>query len=189
MAGRKFDPSRKAHVDSPERRRYLDPDAILDQLGIRSGMRVADVGAGTGYFTLPLAGISGGAVKVYAVDISREMLEAVRVAAKGLGNIELLLANEDEIPLASDLLDLALMVNVLHELEGTGTLKEVRRSLRPGGKLAVVDWRRRLMLEGPPLWHRLSEDMAVELVMGVGFDFYNWFEAGPHHYGLLFKKA
>jgi ubiquinone/menaquinone biosynthesis C-methylase UbiE len=184
----KFDPANKERLDSPERKRYLDPDAIIESLGIRAGMSVADVGAGSGFFTLPLVGLAGGSVKVYALDISVEMLDALRAKARGMDNIRFVLTTEDSIPLDDGLVDLALMVNVLHELDGDGTLREVRRILKPGGKLAVADWAKRPMLEGPPYGHRISEDGAVERVTAAGLEFYDWFEPGPKHYGLVFAK-
>ena len=184
----KFDPKNKEHLDSPERAKHLNPDDIIGQLGVKAGMRVADVGAGTGSFSIPLAGLAGGTVKVYALDISGEMLDALRSNARGMDNIEYVLTTEVSVPLDDDLIDLALMVNVFHELDGDGTLREVLRILKPGGKLAIADWKKRPMLHGPPYGHRISEDAAVERVCAAGFDFYDWFETGPYHYGLIFSK-
>jgi ubiquinone/menaquinone biosynthesis C-methylase UbiE len=184
----KFDPSNKARLDSPERRKYLDPETVVEMLGVKGGMTVADVGAGSGFFTIPLAGLCGGCATVYALDISQEMLDELKSRAKGMDNVRCVLTKEDSIPLDDGTVDLALMVNALHELDGDGTLREVRRILKPGGKLAIADWAKRPMLEGPPYGHRISEDAAVEKVTAAGFAFHNWFEPGPKHYGLIFSK-
>ncbi|MFH0815450.1 MAG: class I SAM-dependent methyltransferase [Methanobacteriota archaeon] len=188
MDDKKFDPKNRERLDSPERRTYLDPDAVVEQLDIKRGAVTADVGAGTGYFSIPLAGLVGGTVKVYALDLSAEMLEALRARAKGMDNISTVLTTEDSIPLDDGSIDLALMVNVFHELDGDGTLREVMRILRPGGRLAIADWKKRPMTKGPPYGHRISEDAAVERVTALGLEFYNWFEPGPYHYGLIFIK-
>jgi ubiquinone/menaquinone biosynthesis C-methylase UbiE len=184
----KFDPKNIDRLDTTERRRHLDPDAIVEMLGLRDGMSVADVGAGTGYFSVPLAGLFGGGLRVYALDISSEMLDALRLRAGGLDNIKCILTQEDAIPMDEETVDMALMVNVLHELDGDGTLREVLRILKRGGKLAVADWAKRPMLDGPPPSHRISEDKAVDRVTEIGFEFYDWFEPGPKHYGLIFLK-
>jgi ubiquinone/menaquinone biosynthesis C-methylase UbiE len=188
MYDKKFDPANKERLDSPERNKYLDPDDIAEQLGVKGGMRVADVGAGTGFLSIPLAGLSGGTVKVYALDISAEMLDSLRKKARGMDNIEYVLTKEDSIPLPDELVDLAMMINVFHELDGDGTLREVLRILKPGGRLAIADWKKRPMMNGPPYAHRISEDAAVERVLTVGFEFHDWFVPGPYHYGLIFSK-
>jgi len=188
MPGRKFDPARKAHLDDPRRAKYLNPESIAEHLKIVRGMKVADIGAGTGAFAIPMAEKVWRTGTVYACDISQEMLDAITGKLYGINNVELVLTEENKIPLPDGAIDLALMVNVLHELEGDGTLKEVLRILRSGGRLAIADWRKRPMLEGPPIWHKISEDRAVDRIMALGFEFNDWFEPGPYHYGLIFSK-
>jgi len=187
MPGKKFDPSRAAHLDSPMRRKFIDPEKIILTIGVRKGMAVADIGSGTGFFTLPLAKAVGAEGKVFAVDISAELLEVVKGKTRGMGNMETILSTEDKIPLPDRSIDIALMVNVLHELEGDGTLREIGRILRPGGALAVIDWKKKLMLEGPPLWHRLSEKEAEGRLSGIGFKPEKRFEPSHFEYGLVLR--
>jgi len=188
MASRKFDPAQKENLDDPDRGKYLNVDSILSQLGVVRGMKVADIGAGSGAFTMPLTELVWRTGEVYACDISHEMLDYIKSKSQRVNNLELILTKEDHIPLPDGSIDLALMMNVLHELDGNGTLKEVLRILRPGGRFAVGDWKKRPMFEGPPFWHRISEDAAVDRITDLGFQFNDWFEPGPYHYGLIFSK-
>jgi len=188
MPDKKFDPADKEHLDSPGRAKYLDTESILEQLKVVRGMKVADIGAGTGVFVIPLSELVWRTGEVYACDISQEMLDSIKGKLYGINNVELVLTAEDKVPLPDGAIDLALMVNVLHELDGDGTLKEALRILRPGGRLAIADWKKRPMFEGPPFWYRISEDAAADRITNLGFEFNDWFEPGPYHYGLIFSK-
>ncbi len=189
--GHKFDASGRARLDSPERRAYLDPDAILEAFAIGEGMRIADVGAGIGFFARPAARRVGASGVVHAIDLSPEMLDDLRgrVAAEGLGNLETHLSTEDRIPLPDASVDVALLACVLHELAGAGTLRECRRILVAGGRLAVVDWKKIDQDEGPPREHRLDEAEAVDVLAAAGFTRARVFDAGPYHYGIEARRA
>ncbi len=184
--GHKFDPLNRAHLDSDERRSYLDPDAILGTFGVGPGCILADIGAGTGFFSLPAAARIGPAGRVYALDVERVMLEDLRtkLAAREVGNVEVFRSEETKLPLPSSSVDIAFLACVLHELDGPGTLRECGRILKPTGRLAVVDWKKIDQEIGPPISHRLDEGQARDLLERSGFTPMRTFEAGRYHYGI-----
>jgi len=169
---RVFDPKEKHKLDSPERKKRLPAEAILKEFGLREGEKFLDIGCGTGYFTLPAARLLGPSGKVYAVDISSEMLEEVKRRAKesGLTNIEYVLSRVYEIPLPSGLAEKALLAFVLHELEDpVRFLKEVQRLLKTEGQLLVLEWQKRETPMGPPVKERLSEEDVLQFLKETGF--------------------
>lgn len=184
--GHKFDPADRAHLDSDERRSYLDPDAILGAFGIGPGHIVADIGAGTGFFSIPAAKRVGPTGRVYALDLEPAMLEDLRTKAAGasVDNLKILRSQEDRLPLPQSSVDVAFLACVLHEFDGPGTLRECARILKPAGRLAVVDWKKIDQEIGPPREHRLDEGEARAFLMRSGFAPMRTFEAGRYHYGI-----
>lgn len=184
--GHKFDVHHRAYLDSDERRSYLDPTKILRAFQVRAGMRVADVGTGTGFFAIPAARLVGPTGHVYAVDLSAEMLEDLqtKLARAPSKNLEAVRSTEDRIPLPDGSVDFVFMACVLHELDGPGTLLEARRILQPEGRLAIVDWKKEEMEFGPPKAHRLDEDEAKAVLRDAGFAPRRTFGAGAYHYGI-----
>ncbi len=131
-------------LDRSDRAERERPDAVLDALTLRDGMVVADVGAGSGYFTLRLARRVGATGHVIATDVQPEMLAMVkeRAAAAGLANVETRLVMPDDAGLAPASIDLALMVDVYHELaDPAAVVGGLRRALKPGGRLVLVEYR------------------------------------------------
>lgn len=184
--GHKFDVTRRAHLDSEERRSYLDARAILNAFDVQPGTHLADVGAGTGFFAIPAAELVGPKGRVYALDLSAEMLADLQAKLRRtpMRNLEPLRSTEDRIPLPDAGVDFVLMACVLHELDGPGTLLEASRILRPRGRLGVVDWRKEDMEFGPPKAHRLDEDEARQVLGDAGFTPLRTFSAGVYHYGI-----
>ena len=120
-------------------------DAILEMLALRAGMDVADVGAGSGLFTLAIARAVGPEGKVYAVDVQAYFLERIaeRARAAKLANVVTVAADQRTSGLAEDSIDLALFVDSYHHLEHPdATLADVRRALRAGRRLVVIDYDR-----------------------------------------------
>jgi ubiquinone/menaquinone biosynthesis C-methylase UbiE len=184
--GHKFHIERRAYLDSEERRSYLDARAILRGFGIGAGMRVADVGAGTGFFALPAADLVGPAGHVYAADLSPEMLKDLqaKIAVRLVPNVGAVRSTEDRIPLGDASVDFVLLACVLHELDGPGTLLECRRILKPQGRFGIVDWKKEDMEYGPPKEHRLDEGQAKAILADAGLEPTRAFEAGPYHYAI-----
>jgi ubiquinone/menaquinone biosynthesis C-methylase UbiE len=132
-------------LDRPEREKEENPEGALDALGIRPGMVVADIGAGTGYMSLRMAKRVGPTGKVYANDIQPEMLRRLRQNAdkSQLKNIETVLGSDVDPKLPAGQLDLILMVDVYHELsQPQKMLRKIRESLKPAGRLVLLEYRK-----------------------------------------------
>lgn len=168
---RKFDHHHKDFLDSEERHRLLDAEAIVRSLPLAPDQTVGDVGCGTGFFTVPLAqALPRG--KVLAFDVQEEMLATARerVARQGLTNVEIRASQELRLPLPDGLLDGAMAAFVLHETQDlTGLLTEMRRVLKAGGWLAVLEFQRRQGSGGPPLAIRLSPADTLAALAAAGF--------------------
>jgi ubiquinone/menaquinone biosynthesis C-methylase UbiE len=131
-------------LDREDRETTEQPEHVLDVLAVKEGMTVADVGAGSGYFTVRIAKRVGPRGRVLATDLQPEMLDLLRtkIAAAKLSNVVPVLATESEAKLPRNELDLVLMVDVYHELpRPAATLAQVRGALRPGGRIALVEYR------------------------------------------------
>ena len=170
----KFDPKNMQVLVSPERRRAIDTHSLLSRLPIRPYHAVADVGCGPGYFTIPLAKhLYDG--KVYALDVQQEMLDATQKMLDDarLTTVEVMLSKERKLPLDDGSLDGVLMAFVLHEADGPAALlKEARRCLKEAGWIAILEWDKREMDQGPPIERRINPDemraMAEKLKLKVG---------------------
>ncbi len=133
----KFDPAQAAKLLESGRYEWQSPERILDSLGLRRGEVLAVVGCGPGVFSVPAALRVAPGGRVYAVDISLDMLMQLgqRLYAEGLANVEKVLSKETNIPLPDGCADAALLANVLHEAEDPAALlAEARRLVRRGGR-------------------------------------------------------
>jgi predicted methyltransferase len=131
-------------LEREDRETTEQPEHVLDVLGVKDGMTVADVGAGSGYFTVRIANRVGPRGRVLATDLQPEMLVLLRtkVSKANLGNVVPILATESDAKLPRKELDLVLMVDVYHELpRPAATLAQVRVALRPEGRVALVEYR------------------------------------------------
>ncbi|WP_067620519.1 class I SAM-dependent methyltransferase [Alicyclobacillus acidiphilus] len=131
---------------------------------------MADVGCGSGYFTIPLAQLT--AETVYGIDVSGEMLEMLgeRAAQADVSNIERIEAVAEHIPLPDGSVDRILCSLVLHEVDDLDqTLAEFRRLLKSSGKLMVIEWERKPMEMGPPLEERIDAGALSQKITEAGF--------------------
>jgi ubiquinone/menaquinone biosynthesis C-methylase UbiE len=162
---RRFNPKSVGKLEAPERGQQFPVEAILDAAGVCGMLNVADIGAGSGYFTLPM-GHRAAPGKVYAVDPSAELLEALRgkLAADGApSNVELVAGESDATGLAEASCDLIFLSAVWHEIDShAAALREFSRIAAPNAKLVIVDWSPETTPPpGPPLAHRIARS-AVE---------------------------
>lgn len=184
----KFDVKSAEILDSTERIRFLNPESILDKLGLSKEMILADLGCGTGYFTIPA---SLRVKKVYALDVQQEMLDILseKIKKQKIANIEAILSEESRIPLADGSVDVLLMGNVFHELEDRSSiLNEVKRILLSGGLLVIIDWKKMEMDFGPPIEERLTAEEVISICRDSGFEVREQSDAGPYNYLLIFEK-
>lgn len=155
-----------------ERDREEQPEKVLDALGIRPGESVCDLGAGNGYFTLRMARRVGPKGRVFAVDIQEEMLELLerRQREAGLENIELVLSTLTDSRLGEKSVSLVLMVDVYHELSHPAeVLATVKRALKPGGRVVLVEYRGEDPLVPIKPLHRMFERQAIAEMEAQGF--------------------
>lgn len=131
-------------LERPEREWEEEPDKLLDSLDLRTGMVVADIGAGSGYFTRRLAQRVGPEGRVYAVDIQPEMIEILKadLSRRGIDNARPILGRETDPGLSGNSIDLALLVDVYHEFSHPyEMLESLCSALKPGGRLIFVEYR------------------------------------------------
>ena len=131
-------------LERPERSREERPDLLLAELQLKPGMVVADIGAGSGYHTRRMAEAVGKAGKVYAVDVQPQMVQMLSAIAREerYSNVKPILSTVDDVKLPAGSVDLAIMVDVYHELEfPLEVLQSIVRSLKPGGRVVFVEYR------------------------------------------------
>jgi len=173
---------------------FSDPKSNVLQLGLREGMKVADLGAGTGHYTLAAANIVGHDGRVYAVDIQEEILKHLLDSAQrsGLRNVEIVwgnIENHGGTKLRDHAMDAIILSNILFQVEHKERLvEEIRRVLRPGGRLLVIDWAGAYGGMGPSPAQVISEHAAEELFITGGFHKTKDFRAGAHHYAIVFTS-
>ncbi len=173
---------------APSRREWQDPEAILRSAGVKIGMTVADLGCGPGFFTLPLASMVGDSGRVFAVDSRPAALEALEgVMQPGARTVvKPVQADVSKTGIPSGSVDIAFVSNVLHDIvDRAGFMHEVKRMLKPTGRLVVVDWRRVEMDFGPPLQIRLDEESAKGILEAGGFEVTATLKPGLYHYGFV----
>jgi ubiquinone/menaquinone biosynthesis C-methylase UbiE len=174
MSGHRFNPKDLGKLDDPKRLEWLPPLEVARLLGLTPGVRVADVGAGSGFFAIPFAGITAPAT-LHAVDVQPEMLEILRSKLRQPGrpaNIELVEGFSEASTLAAASFDLAFLANVWHEIgDRPAALQESARILAKGGRIAILDWRADVdQPPGPPLDHRVPRGEVSALLAASGWN-------------------
>jgi ubiquinone/menaquinone biosynthesis C-methylase UbiE len=176
-------------LERSEREEEEAPDVALDLLKIPKGAAVADVGAGSGYITVRLAARVGATGRVFANDVQPQMLNilARRLNNSKITNVTLIEGTLDDPKLPPASVDLALMVDVYHELSHPqAVLRHLRESLKPGGRLVLLEYRK----EDPTVpikpEHKMSVAEAKMEVEAEGFTLIKVDEALPRQHILIF---
>lgn len=188
--GHKFDVKNLERLRDPERLRYLNPDKIWSVIGRGEVRTVVDLGSGIGFFAIPFSRrIPEG--RVYGCDLSEEMVGHLEMAieAEGAPNVIPVKTGEVRVPLDDDIADLVFMVNLHHEFdEPEASLRECRRLLRPGGRVAVIDWKPEETPSGPPLHVRAAPETVMAQLRDAGFEGVEAHALLPYHYVITSLK-
>ncbi len=173
---------------------FSDPDKNIEQLSLSDGAVVADLGAGSGFYTMAAAKAVAPSGKVYALDIQQELLSRITKAAhnSGITNIEVVHGDIEKMGgtrIKDSGVDVVIIANVLFQMEDKETfLKEAFRILKSGGRALVVDWADSFGGLGPQPEFVVPMQSARELFEKEGFTFVSSIVAGDHHYGFIFRK-
>ncbi len=178
-------------LERSERESEEAPSAAIESLGIQKGMTIADVGAGTGYFSIRMARRVGPTGKIYANDIQPEMLDRLREKAQkdGITNVETVLGSEADPKLPPGKMDIVVMVDVYHELsQPQAMLQKIRAALKPDGRLILLEYRK----EDPTIPIRPEHKMSIVEVRteleAEGFKLDKVLDTLPRQHILFFKK-
>ncbi|MEK7463968.1 MAG: methyltransferase domain-containing protein [Patescibacteria group bacterium] len=172
---------------------FSDPQKNIAELNIADGMKVVDLGAGSGFYTIEAAKKVGARGTVYAVDVQQDLLNKIKNSAGlvGLHNIEVIWGNIEKIggtKLREAVADRIILSNTLFQIaieDRDNLALEAKRLLKSGGKLLVVDW-----IGGGPLSPKtvVPQMLAESIFQKAGFQIEKVFDAGDHHYGIIFKR-
>ena len=181
----RFSPQNAERLETPERYALLPPHETLHKFGLQPGMTFVDVGAGTGYFTRAAAEIVGPEGRALAVDSSAEML-AILKANNGTHRIQSLQSSDYEIPLESGSADMVLVAFVLHENEDRPRLlAELRRLLKPDGRILILEWKKQDEQHGPPRDERIAPEDLDDALRTM--DVLNQGDLNASHYALVVR--
>lgn len=176
----------------PERVEEENPALLLANLGLVDGEVACDIGAGNGYYSLPMAELVGDTGRVVATDIQPEMLTLLeqRASDASVGNITRVLSSETDAALPANTCDVVLLVDVYHEFsDPEAMLRGIRESLTPTGRVALVEYR----AEDPavpmrPL-HKMTIDQADREYLANGFARVGQFDGLPWQHVLFYGRA
>lgn len=175
-------------------RSFIVPETLITHFHIRPGDKVGDFGSGAGNFVAVLSRAVGPDGRVYACEVQRNLVEtlASRIRKEHLSNVDVVWSDIEEAggtKIEDEALDVAVLINTLFQIENKeAALREIGRTLRPGGKLLVIDWSESWGGVGPQPRDVLSQEAARDEAESAGFTFERSFDAGGHHYGLAFRK-
>jgi ubiquinone/menaquinone biosynthesis C-methylase UbiE len=173
------------------RQREEDCKRLLKELNVKPGQTICDMGCGNGFYTIQLAKLTGKKGKVYAVDIQQEMLDLLKRRARTakVENIEPLLGTETDPRLPENSLDLMLMVDVYHEFsQPEAMLKAIRKSLKPAGRIALVEFR----AEDPNVpikpEHKMSKKQILKEFPANGYRLTGQYDKLPWQHLMYFSR-
>jgi len=179
-----------AMLENPQRDREQKPDEVIKALNLNDGDRVADIGAGSGYFSVRFAHAVGADGRVFAVDTSPDMVLHMnrRIRDLKLANMIAVLSAPDDPLLPDNSIDLFFICNTWHHIQNRDHyLALMKKILRPGGRIAMVDYLKKALPVGPPPQMKIArEDLIREMESG-GFGLTEEHSFLPYQYFLIFK--
>ncbi|MCC6861076.1 MAG: class I SAM-dependent methyltransferase [Bryobacterales bacterium] len=189
QTGHQHHPPRSAEeyirvLNDPKRDAWQKPDEVVKALNLKRDETVADIGAGSGYFTRRFAARAG---KVYAVDIDPKLLEAVRDGAPP--NLVTVLAAPDDPGLPPASVDTLFFCNVLHHIRNRAAYYgKLDLALKPGGRIVILEFYKKPLPVGPPESMKLTAEEVVSELRGAGFRKTRSFDFLPYQYFLVFER-
>jgi ubiquinone/menaquinone biosynthesis C-methylase UbiE len=178
-----------ASLDDPARDAYQKPDEVMKALGLRPGETVADIGAGSGYFTVRFARAVGPTGRVYAVDVSPEMIRHLnrRLRDEKIPNVVAVLSDPDDPLLPDASVDRFVIVDTWHHVDDHATyLGRLKRMLKPGGQVVHIDFQKRDLPVGPPVSMKVAREDLVREMEDAGFRLASEHTFLPYQYFLVF---
>jgi predicted methyltransferase len=184
-------------LEAPDREQWQKPDQIMDAIGVAEGSKVAELGAAGGWFTLQLAERVGPNGRVYAEDIQRAMLDGIsrRMLSENLSNVTTVLGTVSDPHLPPGL-DAALINDAFHEMDVeedptlvVTLLRNVAQSLKPQGRLGIVDWTPGNGGPGPIAGHRVDPKTVIEKARAAGLQLIKREDIPPFVFLLVFGRA
>ncbi len=177
--------------ESPERAEWQKPELVVSALNLKAGQTVVDIGAGTGYFTRRFALAVGPSGEAIGVDIEPGMIEYMKADAKKLklANYEARLVKADDPELHPQSVDVIFFCDVLHHVQDrTGYLTKIKPALKPGGRVAVIDFQKMAPF-GPPADIKISREAMIAQFTKAGYRVVGEHEFLPYQYFLEFERA
>ncbi|MBC8552064.1 MAG: methyltransferase domain-containing protein [Candidatus Brocadiales bacterium] len=188
--GELFPPDKIFLLEEP--RDWQDTEEIMGRLHLGAGDIVADIGAGSGYFTIPFASIVGDKGLVFAEDIQIEMINYIsrKVENLKLKNVRVIFGKPDDPSLLDNFFNLVFLANTYHELDKPFLMLEnIKKDMRHSGRLAIIDWDPAKQSPfGPSIEAKVPENTIIKEVERSGFELIEKHNFMPYHYFLVFKK-
>jgi len=178
-------------LEDPGRDAWQQPETVIDSLGIRPGDDVADLGAGSGYFTIRLARAVAPGGRVYAVDVDPQMLEYIdrRAQEEQLDNIQTILADPHDPKLGSSSVDLIFLCNTLHHISDRARYYPLlAQAIKPGGRLVNIDFQKRTLPIGPSVEMKIAKKDIIKELEPSGFRLVKEFDFLKYQYFLVFER-
>ena len=164
-------------------------DILLRALNLKKGMIVADIGAGTGYLSRRMAASVGLQGSIYAVDVQSEMIAKLKSLAKSYPNIKPVLSSPSDIKLAANSLDMAVLVDVYHELEFPYEVAQsIWDALKPGAKLVLVEYRAEDDKVPIKNIHKMTQAQVIKELSVLPFRWHNTVTSLPWQHVIVFTK-
>ena len=176
-------------LEDPKRDAYQKPHEVLKALNLKPGETIADIGAGTGYFTFRLAHHVGDKGKVYAVDVSADMIRHInrRIRETKSTNVVSILADLDDPLLPEPSVNRFFICDVWHHVENqTQYLALMKKMLKPGGEIVMIDFHKKELPFGPPLQMKIAREDLIKQMEANGFRLSKEHRFLPHQYFLVF---
>jgi ubiquinone/menaquinone biosynthesis C-methylase UbiE len=181
-----------ALLEDPARDAYQKPHEVVMALGLKDGERIADIGAGAGYFSLRFAQHVGADGRVYAVDISPDMIVHLnqRIRDARLDNVRTVLALPDDPLLPDASVDDVFLCETWHHIDHHPQyLAVLKKVLRPGGRIVIIDFQKTQTPVGPPMAMRVSREEVVRELEQNGFRLLKEHTFLPYQYFLVFAVS